>query len=348
MRSFKYLLLIPILIPSLSGSSVNTSLISLTGFELDIKQDTNKIYLPIRITVKENTDISCKFQWILHRDDKAINIEAMEVSGFTKCTNKYLDFRPSVKFTSLGIDNYFEIKLTPSDLAGEIISKKIHFNNKGVSSVTFKESDNNIGVSSGYCIESYSPFDTSKNYILEDRITFLNYEDLVVEDIYLNFDISRFEFNYIGNKDKDLLEGEFIFAIYDKYNLFKDLPLYKDSQYRYIPLKVNNKNNGNSVFTFKNNIYYDPITRNPSLTYKENYIETNKLYFPKDEINKLKQCHCILSFDIDGYTKFNMSSSFDIRFLKNYFGECEDSEYCIHINEDKGENVREKVVDVTL
>lgn len=322
------------------------SFFTLTAFEIEIDEGSNKAKLLTRYSSTIDTSgYSCEFSWYVEKDGTKQYLDHINMLKFKKVTNAYLSVQPEIDISTLGTDNYFILYTDPSD--GPRLETKIHFNNKGKTQVTFTEDDNNVGVSSGYQIENWYLDESNYSISKEDRVTFLNYEDLVVEDYYLNFDIKRFNYLYTGNENKNILEGKFYFCIYDKYNLFPDLPLYKDSQYRYIELKPNILN-GSSNFSFKENIYYDPLTHNPSISYKDGYKETDKLYFPSGKLELLKSIHCLLSFDIEGYTNFNMSSEFDICFLKNYFGDCSESEYCIEMNNDDGSNIREKVVEVNL
>lgn len=334
------------LLPSASKS--NGSIIRLTGLEIAINQNENNLRVLTRISVPYDTKIDCYFLWHITKDKTEDLLYQLHTMDFDKCTNAYIDVKPKVSLNELGTNNKISVSIYPKDTGYQPQTIQMSFNLKGEVKVNFKESDNNVGVSSGFYIKNNSPLDPSKNAIMEDRITFTNFEDLVIEEKYLNFDISRFEFNYSGNTSKSYLDGEFIFGIYDKYNLLSDLPLYGDSLYRYIPLKITSKDNGNNSFVFKNKIYYDPVTHNPSLYYKENYVETDKLYFPLEEVEKLKSNKCMLLMNINGYTKFTMSGDFDLRFMKNYFGDCSDSEYCVENNYDEGDNVREKVVEVKL
>lgn len=346
MKRIRLLFLLLTSIPSLSFTrSNNNSFFSITAFEVEISSDNKKAKIINKYSSTiEDSYAYCDIIWRINKDGVEEYLYYLRMGNFKVVKNGDVPIQPEIDLSKLGEENEFILYFYPSDTKTEH-KEKVRFNIKGKSKVTFSEKDNDVGVSSGYIVESWSKFDSNKNIIKEDRITFTNYEDLVVEDYYLNFDIRRFKYFYTGNKE--ILEGDFYFLIYDKYNLFPDLPIYKDSQYRYIELKPN-VINGDSIFSFKENIYYDPLTHNPSIKYKEGYKETSKLYFPIGQLNTLKSIHCMFSFDIKGYTNFNMSSEFDIYFLRNYFGDCSDSEYCVEMNSDEGDNVREKVVEVDL
>lgn len=349
MKRLISLLALPISVLLTSTSQSNGSVVLVTGLELEYNKSENKITILTRLTIDQDyKDIDCFFIWNLIKDGEEIPVDEAHTIGFKKRENTYMETQPIIDVNTLGKKNSVSVDLYPKDNKYKLIRYEAFFDLKGNVKVNFKESDNNVGVSSGFYIDNYSPLDPEKDAIREDRITFTNFEDIVVEEKYLNFDISRFEFNYTGNKDKSYLDGEFYFGIYDKYNILTNLPLFEDSLYRYIPLKIASKDNGNNCFIFENKIYYDPVTHNPSLYYKENYVETNKLYFPLNEVERLKTNQCMLFMNINGYTKFSMSGSFDIHFIRKYFGECTDSEYCVESNYDEGDNIRETVIDVNL
>ncbi len=348
MKKIISILALPIACLLPSATNTNASVITLTGLEINVNQSENNLRVLTRISIPYDTKVDCYFMWHLIKDNTEELIEQIHTMDFKQCTNEYINVKPKLNLNKIGTNNTIKVTIYPKDTGYVPQSLEMSFNLKGVVKVNFKESDNNVGVSSGFYIKNNSPLDPSKDKIIEDRVTFTNFEDLVVEEKYLNFDISRFEFNYSGNNSKSYLDGEFYFGIYDKYNLLNDLPLYEESLYRYIPLKITSKDNGNNSFIFKNKIYYDPVTHNPSLLYKENYVETDKLYFPLSEVEKLKSNKCMLFMNIKGYTNFSMSGDFDLQFIKNYFGDCSNSEYCVENNYDEGDNIREKVIDIKL
>jgi len=343
-KKYNLLLILLSSLPSLSFTNIKSnSIFSITSFEVDLSKDKKTVTLTNRYTTKIESNYYVGITWFISKDGVRSRLDYIRLSNIKVRENEIVPKQPTVDVSTLGDNNEFILYIYTSDTKEEK-EIKVRFNIKGKTNVTFSEKDNDVGVSSGYIVESYSLCDEKKNYIQEDRITFSNYEDIIVEDYYLNFDIRRFKYSYSGLDN--YLKGNFYLLIYDKYNLFIDLPIYKDSQYRYLEL-IPKVFNGDSIFSFKN-IYYNPLTHNTSSIYKEGYKETDKLYFPIGQLNKLRNIHCLLSFDIEGYTNFNMSSEFDIYFLKNYFGDCIDSEYCIEMNADEGSNIREKVVDIVI
>jgi len=346
MRKIKLISLLLLGVPCLSfTSNEQGSFITITAFELEIDENNKKIILTNKFDSSVNrSDYFVDFCWYYRKDGVENPLDYTRMSNFKIVTDETVNIKPTINISELGAKNEFILYLYPCDIKGPII-KTLRCDLKGNSEVTFSEKDNDVGVTSGYYVESQSLRAKDKNYIKEDRVTFSNYEDLVVEDYYLNFDIRRFKYRYSGKKE--VIEGNFYLLIYDKYNYFEGLPLYKSSQYRYIELTPSICN-GDSVFSFKDNIYVNPINHNVSNTYIEGYKKTNKLYFPIGKLDQLRSVHCKLSFDIKGYTNFNMSSEFDICFLRNYFGDCSDSEFCIGMNSDDGINVREKVIDINL
>lgn len=219
------------------------------------------------------------------------------------------------------------------------------YNMKGKDEITISESVNNVEQSTGYIKES-TFVDPSLNYRYEDVISFLNYEDLRVNDLYLDIDISYLKFKYRNGLD-EVLKGELKFAFYDRYNLFPDFPVSETSMYRYIPLTFN-RNGDECYFTFTPTIYYDPKTHESSLTEKENYLPYHNLMLPFAASNELKFLPCYIELKVHSHTDFTITGKFMMTYLKKYFGECADSEFCDEMHQDDEINIREKTVEVII
>lgn len=217
--------------------------------------------------------------------------------------------------------------------------------NVGVSDTfIISEETNNQELSTGYIKESTYP-DHSLDYRYEDVFTFLNYEDLRVNDLYYDLDISYLRFKYRNGLD-DTMKGEFRFAFYDRYNLFPDFPI-GESMYRYIPLTFN-RDKDECYFTFTPTIYYSPITHESSLSKKEGYIAHNRLMLPFSYASELKFLPCYLELKVHSHTDFTITGKFMMTYLKKYFGDCEDSEFCDEMYQDDEINIREKVVEIVI
>lgn len=220
------------------------------------------------------------------------------------------------------------------------------YNSKTVNELTISESVNLQPLSTGYDKES-TFVDPSLNYHYEDTITFLNFEDLRVNEIYYDIDISYLRFKYRNGLD-DKLKGELYFAFYDRYNYFPDFPI-GESMYRYIPLTFNrDEGEEECYFTFTPTIYYDPVTHDSSLEQKENYIPYNHLMLPFKGASDLKFLPCYIALKVHSHTDFTVTGKFMMTYLKKYFGDCEDSDFCKQMHQDDEINVREKVIEVNI
>ena len=218
------------------------------------------------------------------------------------------------------------------------------YNSKTVDSFEISESTNNVELSTGYIKES-TFLDERENYHYEDTFSFINYEDLRVNDTYYDLDISYLHFKYRNGLD-DTLKGEFRFAFYDRYNLFPDFEI-GESMYRYIPLKFNRVGE-ECYFTFDKTIYYDPVTHESSLTRKEGYLPYQNLMLPFAAAAELKFLPCYIELKVHSHTDFTITGKFMMTYLKKYFGDCEDSDFCDSMHQDDEVNVREKVIEVTI
>lgn len=218
------------------------------------------------------------------------------------------------------------------------------YNANAVDTFLISEETNNLELTTGYIKESTYP-DHSLDYRYEDTFTFLNYEDLRVNELYYDLDISYLRFKYRNGLD-EIMKGEMRFAFYDRYNLFPDFPI-GESMYRYIPLTFN-RDGEECYFTFAPTIYYSPITHESSLVKKDGYNAYDKLMLPFSYANELKFLPCYLELKVHSHTDFTITGKFMMTYLKKYFGDCEDSEFCDEMRQDEEINIREKVVEVII
>ena len=215
---------------------------------------------------------------------------------------------------------------------------------KTIDDFEISESTNNKELATGYHKESTFE-DPSKNYCYENAITFLNYEDLRVNDIYYDLDISYLRFKFRDGMD-NTMKGNFRFAFYDRYDLFPEFEI-GESMYRYIPLTVH-KDKDECYFTFTPTMYYDPVTHDCGLSQKEGYIATNHLMLPFKGASELKFLPCYIELTINSHTTFNVKGKFMMTYLKKYYGDCTDSEFCEELHQDDETNIREKIIEVTI
>lgn len=215
---------------------------------------------------------------------------------------------------------------------------------KTVNEFTITESLNHQEQTTGYDKES-TFVDPKFNYHYEDAFTFLNFEDLRVNEVYYDIDLSYLRFKYRNGLD-EILKGDFTFAFYDRYNLFPDFPI-GESMYRYIPLTFN-RDGDECYFTFTPTIYYDPATHESSLIQKEGYLAYDHLMLPFKASAELKFLPCYFELKVHSHSDFTITAKFMMTYLKRYFGDCEDSEFCEEIHQDDETNIREKVIEVVI
>lgn len=218
------------------------------------------------------------------------------------------------------------------------------YNTKTIDSFEISETTNGQEFSTGYIKES-TYLDHSQDYHYEDAFSFLNFEDLRVNEVYYDLDISYLRFKYRNGLD-NTLNGELRFAFYDRYNLFPDFPI-GESMYRYIPLTLN-KDGDECYFTFTPTIYYDPITHDSSLIQKENYLPYHNLMLPFKGAAELKFLPCYIELKVHSHSDFTIKGKFMMTYMKKFFGDCEDSEFCDTMRQDEEVNIREKIVEVII
>lgn len=212
--------------------------------------------------------------------------------------------------------------------------------------IVISEKDNNKTLSPKYLKTKYDINSEKKYLTYHDEITFKNYEDNIICPVYKTFDMRALRFTY-KNGDDNILKGDFNFHLYDTYSLFSCFPLVGDTMYRQIPLSIYKENDEYS-FCFKEKLYYNPTTFQTVLSPKEGYYETPYLYMPKGHFNKFNTIKCRLVMDVSSFYSYNITGEFHILFLKNYVGDCFDSEYCVNVAIDYGENTRGKTIEVIL
>lgn len=346
MRKLSKLLFLPLAVACCSMSSNTTSIrfVSLGISDEDSVKGTLKLSAYINILVKNLDKMCyCYYSWV---DQDGTSHPCGE------CTITVLTVRQNVFITGckeIDVNELYNCSpvtfICDARIKGEgTYRATIKYNSKTVDYFEISESDNYKEFTTGFLKESKYP-DSSKNYCYEDFFSFLNFEDLRVNELYYDLDISYLRLKYRNGLD-DTLKGEFRFAFYDRYNLFPDFPI-GESMYRYIPLKLH-KDEDECYFTFAPTIYYDPLTHDSSLIQKEGYLPYQYLMLPFKGAAELKFLPCYIELKVNSHTNFTIMGKFMMTYMKKYFGDCEDSEFCDTMHQDEEVNIREKVVEVTI
>ena len=101
-------------------------------------------------------------------------------------------------------------------------------------------------------------------------------------------------------------------------------------------------------FRFTSPLYYQPTTGEASLVPLDGYYPTSLLYFPQRYADKLNDIDCILTLEIESEYPFTMMGKYNLKYEKKYFGECQESAYCVEQMLDYGLNVKEKIIAIDL
>ncbi len=346
MKKIFKLMSLPIALTCMSVK-LNSPLVQFVAFSIcDEKpeQDTFRLvaYIDILYTSKDKT-IYYEYNWIDATGEPHFCGCSMIVSVKEK-KNAKLAVSNEINVTELKEYSPIKFTCTTSITNEDKHVIEMDYNTKTIDEFTISESYNNKELSTGYIKES-TFIDPSLDYHYEDTITFLNFEDLRVNDIYYDIDLSYLRFKYRNGLD-NILKGDFKFAFYDRYNLFPDFPI-GESMYRYIPLKFN-VNQDECYFTFDVPLFYDPNTHDCSTIQKEGYLSTSNLMLPFNSAAELKFLPCYIELNVHSHTNFKITGKFMMTYLKKYFGDCEDSEFCNEIHQDEEVNIREKVIEVEI
>lgn len=339
-QAFKSFLLISLLMPVF----INNQTVALYIKSIEIIEKNDGVIVLANYKVKNMTSIGCFLYIHKIENDQKKTLKTFFINEMRKDGTVSSDIIPYSEI-SKKTEFLFEIKPIDKNYASEIKSVFYNPRQNAKKDITIFEKDNGNIISSDYYIEKYdvNPDDGYKHF---DNIIPNNFEDVKVNDIYNYFDVSFFKFKYINGND-NLLKGEFYLDVYDSYDVLKDFPMLESSMYKRIPLKLV-KTNDIYNFLYKNELYYESNTHIPSYNFHQGYNKTNFLYFPVEYADKLKEIKCRFIFNIDSHFSFNIKAEFTLRYIKKYFGECNDSDYCMQSNQDDGINVYEKRVEVNI
>lgn len=160
-----------------------------------------------------------------------------------------------------------------------------------------------------------------------ETLKFYNFEDQYVPDFYHKIDPTYFyicpERSY--NEDNLMFTGGY-FTITNKDGLFNSFN--HDSEIAFIPLTLVKKEN-KYVLAFANNLYVNKTTLEMSSSYKVGFVKTRYFYLPRNEKRYEDFYECGIVLTGLGQDKSNFISKFRYKSLKNIFGDCRNSKYCI-------------------
>ena len=83
------------------------------------------------------------------------------------------------------------------------------------------------------------------------------------------------------------------------------------------------------TFELEDDLYVDRETLRLSSTQKEGYVKTKYIYFPINEMQNQNKFECNFVLSEFGIDKDMLFHSFELRALRNTFGDCSNSKYCI-------------------
>ena len=160
-----------------------------------------------------------------------------------------------------------------------------------------------------------------------ESVRFENTIDYLTNDVNNAIDISEVTFTYDEGFDLYNKSGNKYLKILDLDNVYPNI--IKDSNgYIKIPL-VCIQNGKDITLKYKDHFYYNPTTLDVSLTYRNGYIETDKLYVPKGKLKLLENATFAVEMPEFGRSLINIVIPLTFVKDRNYLGLCSDSSHCI-------------------
>lgn len=83
------------------------------------------------------------------------------------------------------------------------------------------------------------------------------------------------------------------------------------------------------TFSLENPLFVDKETLLMSSTYKEGYVKTNYIFFPRNQMKKQEDFEAYFQLRKFGPDMDTIIHPFKLRALKNTIGDCRNSEYCV-------------------
>lgn len=164
------------------------------------------------------------------------------------------------------------------------------------------------------------------NVVAKEKILFNGIPDIITNSKYNYIDLNDAYFTYDNDFELSSI-GECYLSIANFGNLFPYISKFKKTIS--IPLKITEDGKRYNI-SYKNIMYVNPYTLEMSLVERDGFIETDKFYLPigKEEMleNNVK-----MYFYFSDLGRSGVNARYDISYLKdyNFFGECDDSVYCV-------------------
>ncbi len=162
---------------------------------------------------------------------------------------------------------------------------------------------------------------TTRNIIY----SFTGFDGLYIPSYYHKIDLSDFEIGLIRD-NVPFFSCSPSLVIRNYNNIFDDIEGANETATFKLKLK---KLTLGYTFELLDDLYVDRETLMLSSTPKEGYVKTKHIYFPINDMQNQDKYECYFSFQEFGIDKDLLIHSFELRALRNTFGDCSNSKYCI-------------------
>ena len=158
--------------------------------------------------------------------------------------------------------------------------------------------------------------------------SFSGFEGIYVPAFYHKIDLRDFKIT-LAKDDQVFFNGPNYLVISNYDGVFSDI----EGASKTVTIELKKSATGDVIsFLPKSDLYVHPETLALSSTQKTGYVKTRHIYLPRNEMRNQDKYECYLKFEDFGAGKDVVYHNFKILALKNIFGDCSNSQYCI-INE---------------
>lgn len=155
--------------------------------------------------------------------------------------------------------------------------------------------------------------------------SFSGFDGIYTPSFYHKIDLSNFQIIF-GNDEWFYFNCNPSLIIKNYNNIFDDIEGANETVT--FDLKTKKELLGCS-FQLVNDLYVDKETLKLSSTPKEGYVKTRHIYFPINDMQNQDKYECYFSLKDFGIDHDLLIHNFELKALRNTFGDCSNSKYCI-------------------
>ena len=155
--------------------------------------------------------------------------------------------------------------------------------------------------------------------------SFTGFDGLYIPSFYHKIDLQDFQIN-LGRNDITFFNCNPSLVIKNYNNMFDDIEGVNETATFYLKLK---KQISGYTFDLRDDLYVNQETLRLSSIPRDGYVKTKYIYLPINEMQNQDKYECYLSLQEFGIDKDLVLHNFELRALRNTFGDCHNSKYCI-------------------